>query len=317
LLPDGDLELVVARGAPVDKAAGGVAVAGTWEASTEKVECVSEVLDIATPGMPKGLAPLYCFSFFYAMMFGGCDFDMIGMVNEAGGQDNGVDVAMHIFIPLAIASAVGTPIVGEIMDRCGAGVSLTIFLLGCCGLLTFVVTNLLRYAGTTWAAILYGILRGLTNCVYGPLLSDGLAFAAFGVDRSIIGHALGNNRLFALAGTGAGPLLYGVSKDMTGSFALSLQLTSLPPLALALYFWSRGFVRCLTTRALAAKGYTKTECGMRGEVTKSDTHVIGKALSETTFDLHSGEKMIEVVCTYEMGSMQSDFTPEDAIGAKQ
>ena len=46
---------------------------------------------------------------------------------------------------------------------------------------------ILVYAGTPWTAIMYAFFRGLTSSIYAPLLNAGLAFAAFGVKREIIG----------------------------------------------------------------------------------------------------------------------------------
>jgi len=143
----------------------------------------------------------------------------------------------HVFLPLALTGAVFVPVIGDLMDRGKENVMLPTLLLGVNGILTACVTIMLCFAGTPFRAVSYAFLRGVTDGIFGPTLNSGLAFAAFGVDRRIIGRALGINRLFLLAGTGTGPLVYGIAKDLSGSFRQSLQATSLPPFLLGLYFF--------------------------------------------------------------------------------
>lgn len=230
-----------------------------------------------TSVLPRGLWQLYTFSFLFSFMFGGHDFEMVAMIREAGGEAGGVNVAMHIFFPMALIAALFGTIVGEVMDTCSAGPTLALFLLGGCGVVTCFMTNLLHYAGTPAVALSYGLLRGTTQAVYGPLLNAGLAFAAFGVHRSMIGRALGNNRFFVLAGTSCGPLVYGVTKDVLGSFGLGLQLSSIPILCLALHFWAAA----LSNQSCGAmRGYEKTRSDAREQEGDAEMQVVGKSLGQ-------------------------------------
>jgi len=227
--------------------------------------------------LPPGLFPLYLFTFIYAFMFGGCDFEMVGMISEAVEQPGDVDVATHIYVPLALTATVFIPIVGECMDHNKGSHTFAYLLLGTCGLLTFLITNLLHYAGTPVIAISYGILRGLTQAVFGPLLNAGLAFAVCGVHRGIIGRVLGKNRLFAMAGTAAGPLVYGVSKGVLGTFKLSLQISSLPPLLLAAFFWGCLLRNSPSCRIRSSRIYTKVDASSAKVDTKLDSNTFAKA----------------------------------------
>eukprot|EP00746_Dinoflagellata_sp_MGD_P093771 gnl/MRDRNA2_/MRDRNA2_371055_c0_seq1.p1 gnl/MRDRNA2_/MRDRNA2_371055_c0~~gnl/MRDRNA2_/MRDRNA2_371055_c0_seq1.p1 ORF type:complete len:129 (+),score=24.91 gnl/MRDRNA2_/MRDRNA2_371055_c0_seq1:3-389(+) len=73
------------------------------------------------------------------------------------------------------------------------------------------------------------------------LLMSGLAFAEAGVNRTIIGRALGLNTGFALFGTAVGPFVYGVGYDVFGSFRGTILATSIPPLLLGLVFGKRAW----------------------------------------------------------------------------
>merc|ERR1712178_371994 len=153
----------------------------------------------------------------------------VGIVDDAGGREGGVSVAMHVFFPIGVTGAAFMLPVGAIFDRYSDNNTSTMVFLAAAGALTCVATNALVYAGTPWAAVIYAFTRGLTSSIYQPLLNGGLGFAAFGVKRNIIGRALGINRLYALAGTGTGPLLYGVAKTYLGTFSRGLQVSSIPP----------------------------------------------------------------------------------------
>jgi len=262
LAPDGDRARAVL---PVEDPSMKPAAA-TKEGSAEEV-----------PPLPAGVAPLFLFVFFYALMFGGCDFDMVGMVAEAEGKAASVNVAMHIFVPMAIVGAIFTPLIGELMDRSTRGPAYALLLLGFDGLLTCFVTNLLCFITTPTLGLLYGCLRGLANAIFQTMCSSGMAFAALGVPRDHIGRILGMNQFATLAGTGVGPLLYGTAKDMLGNFRLSLQLSSLPPLFFGLCF----IARSITAAHADAPGVQRVaepaqESTTGGEVSP----VFGKSLDE-------------------------------------
>lgn len=178
----------------------------------------------------------FVFTFFYAVMFGGCDFYMVEMVSEAAG--NGVvSVSLHIFAPFALASSLSVPCVGELMDAyCSRKKWLPSALLGLAGFLTAAVTMWLPFVHNWFAAVLYAVVRGITSGIFQSLLSAGLCFAALGVGRQEIGRILGYNTLCTLVGTGVGPFFYGTCRDLLGTFRTSLWLSGIPPLLLGMFF---------------------------------------------------------------------------------
>lgn len=247
LLPDGDI--VEATTVPRVDMATGIKCSDTTSiaklalaSGSADVKAVGVVVDPALENqhsLPAGLCPLYVFSFFFAVMFGGCDFEMMGMVAEAGGHAGGVNVAAHIYAPMGLLTAAGGLVFGELMDKCSQGTSLSLISLSLCGFLAFLSTNLLVYASTPELALAYGLLRGLAGAIFQTLLNSGLAFAAFGVDRGRIGRILGLNSAATIAGTGMGPLIYGLAKDHFGSFRATIRASSLPLAILSVLFAGR------------------------------------------------------------------------------
>jgi len=187
----------------------------------------------------------FVFTFFYAVMFGGCDFYMIEMIAEAAGRgtgshDGNISVSLHIFAPFALASSFSVPCVGELMDRyCSAGSGkkwLPSALLAVAGVLTGAVTMGLTCIHNWPEAVLYGIVRGITSGIFQSLLGAGLCFSALGVGRAEIGRVLGYNAFCTLVGTGVGPFFFGTCRDLLGTFWASLWLSSIPPLLLGVFF---------------------------------------------------------------------------------
>ncbi|CAK9078128.1 unnamed protein product [Durusdinium trenchii] len=165
----------------------------------------------------------FVFTFFYALMFGGCDFYMMEMVAEATVGVRDVSVPLHVFAPLALSSSVSIPVVGELMDAYSSRKTwLPSFLLAVAGVLTASVTSGLTSIQSWPTAVLCGAVRGITSGIFQSLLSAGLAFLSLGVSRKEIGRVLGYNQFCTLVGTGVGPLWYGTSRDLFGSFKVSL-----------------------------------------------------------------------------------------------
>eukprot|EP00438_Fugacium_kawagutii_P019972 Skav222682 [mRNA] locus=scaffold1471:55841:56689:- [translate_table: standard] len=104
----------------------------------------------------------FLFTFFYAVMFGGCDFYMVEMVSEAAG-DAVVSVSLHIFAPFALSSAMSVPCIGEMMDLyCSRKKWLPSAFLGLAGFLTSAVTMFLPFIHSWFGAVLYGVVRGVS-----------------------------------------------------------------------------------------------------------------------------------------------------------
>eukprot|EP00913_Durusdinium_trenchii_P034335 g32124.t2 len=106
----------------------------------------------------------FVFTFFYALMFGGCDFYMMEMVAEATVGVRDVSVPLHVFAPLALSSSVSIPVVGELMDAYSSRKTwLPSFLLAVAGVLTASVTSGLTSIQSWPTAVLCGAVRGITS----------------------------------------------------------------------------------------------------------------------------------------------------------
>ena len=169
------------------------------------------------------------------MMFGGSDFYMVEMINETASPGQ-VSVAWHIFTPMAVASSISLPAVGELMDAYGHKKWLPPALLALAGFLAGIVTLLLSAVAGWFSAVTYGVLRGISAGIFQSLLSAGLCYSAQGVSRSEIGRILGYNQLSNLVGTGSANFWYGTGRDVSGSFALTLYASSIPILLLGAFF---------------------------------------------------------------------------------
>mmetsp|Transcript_63349 Transcript_63349/g.120000 ORF Transcript_63349/g.120000 Transcript_63349/m.120000 type:complete len:181 (-) Transcript_63349:200-742(-) len=154
------------------------------------------------------------------------------------------------------------------MDRCRS-IEVSFLLLGFCGLAGCIATNILGFASTPLAAFTYAILRGLSFSIQFALLNSGLIFATMGVTPDRIGHVLGKNSLAGIAGTGVGPLCYGIANDALGTFKSSLQVSSSPLLLLGCIFLVRACrtwaVRRRTLPEEEAKEYPAAIFGKSGE----------------------------------------------------
>ena len=77
------------------------------------------------------------------------------------------------------------------------------------------------------------------------------------VSRGSIGRALGLNQFASIAGTGVGPLLYGIAKDFLGNFRGALQASSAPHLLLGLFFLWRA-LRVVCCKHVSDPKYART-----------------------------------------------------------
>ncbi|CAE7487364.1 ybfB [Symbiodinium sp. CCMP2456] len=178
-------------------------------------------------------------TFFYAMMFGGSDFYMVEIIEEASPMPevSAVSVPWHIFTPLAVVTSIALPAVGELMDAHSSHSKwLPPSLLALACILGSIATLMLSSIRSWFAAVCYGVLRGISTGILQTLLLAGLCFSAQGVSRAEIGRILGSNLLCNLVGTGSAPFLFGICRDLFGSFGVSLCVPSVPMLFLAVYF---------------------------------------------------------------------------------
>jgi len=184
------------------------------------------------------------------------------MVKEAGGIDGGIDVAVHLFVPMGITTMITVFVVGEILDKYPCGIVSISMCVGFVGIGGCISTNLFVVATRPVVAVCIALLRGVIGGIYATMITSGLVFLELGVGRARLGDVLGMNSRLVLFGTGTGPLLYGVSHDLLGGFQWSLHATSLPLLSIGLLLMCRG-VRALRTEAPSStlkrpsRGYSK------------------------------------------------------------
>eukprot|EP00929_Paragymnodinium_shiwhaense_P090831 TRINITY_DN50928_c0_g1_i1.p1 TRINITY_DN50928_c0_g1~~TRINITY_DN50928_c0_g1_i1.p1 ORF type:complete len:514 (-),score=32.52 TRINITY_DN50928_c0_g1_i1:104-1645(-) len=209
-----------------------------------------KVVEEPQDDLPSGLWPLYLYSFCFSLIFGGADFYMMGIVEEAGGAVGGVDVANHIFLPISAVQGIISPFLGELVDRCKDGRTIASAMLCVCALSTFASTLVLTYTVSPAIGILYAVLRAFSGCVFFTLINSGTMYMLFGVQRHQIGRALGNGTSATIAGTGIGPLLYGVCKDVLGNFWCAVWLSAVPHLLFGVLFAAQALATVCSRAAL-------------------------------------------------------------------
>ena len=205
----------------------------------EAPETKDELKEEAMPTDLRKFLAHFGLTFFYAMMFGGSDFYMVEIIEEASPMPevSGVSVPWHIFTPLAVVTSIALPAVGELMDaQSSRSKWLPSGLLALASILGSIATLMLSSIRSWFAAVCYGVLRGISTGILQSLLLAGLCFSAQGVSRAEIGRILGSNLLCNLVGTGSAPFLFGTCRDLFGSFGVSLCVPSVPMLFLAAYF---------------------------------------------------------------------------------
>jgi len=231
---------------------------------------------------PAGLWPVYVWSLCFSLIFGGCDFYMVGIVAEASGPDSGIDVANHIFFPVSLVQGLASPLLGELVDRCKDGQLLAKVLLCMSSLGTFLSVQQLVYATTPALGLLYALVRGLSGCVFFTLVGSGTLFMMMGVPRSQIGRVLGKGTLATIAGTGVGPFIYGLGKDVQGSFWVPVTLSSVPHLLFGLFFGAQICFSCCSRKGVFGP---YSSVGSTGEQPQLSSEVIGSPSSR--FEEHA------------------------------
>ena len=150
---------------------------------------------------------------------GGTDFHMIGMVRDAGGD---YDVAAIMYFPAGIIGGFGALLTGRMVDRGYKHSTLFAVALGLCATQNFVLAN----AESAAMGYAYGVLRGLTTGLLQPI--RGTIYAQY-YGRKHLGSIMSVDKVLAIAGTGLGPLVYGIGEAWSGGFAIPLYVTGCLP----------------------------------------------------------------------------------------
>lgn len=158
----------------------------------------------------------------FSMLITGLTFHIVSIF-----ADNGLSSAMAaaVFLPMSITtSSLGIP-GGWLTDKIESKYILSF------GLVMLVITILFSAAiASPQLAILYGVTMGITNASV-QVVGNVIWANYFG--RLHLGQISGITATFGAAASGIGPLVYGVGRDLAGSYWPSLWLSALIPGALA------------------------------------------------------------------------------------
>ncbi|MEM7332361.1 MAG: MFS transporter [Chloroflexota bacterium] len=171
-------------------------------------------------------------SAFWLIVIGIGSFSMLGtgltfhIVSIFG--DNGLSpsLAAAVFLPMSITTSLFSIPGGWLIDRVEAKYMLSV------GLVLLTVTILFSASiGSPALGVVYGIVFGLTNG-FARVISNVIWANYFG--RENLGSISGLTSTFGSASSGLGPLIYGVGRDLAGSYWPSLWISALLPATMAL-----------------------------------------------------------------------------------
>lgn len=169
---------------------------------------------------------------FWFILLANGSFSMLGtglifhMVSIFG--DNGLspDLAAAVFLPMSITTSLFSIPGGWLVDHIEAKYMLSI------GLMLQVVTILFSASiGSPALGVLYGVVFGLTNG-FARSIANVIWANYFG--RENLGTISGLTTTFGAAASGIGPLIYGVGRDLSGSYWPTLWVSALLPATMAL-----------------------------------------------------------------------------------
>ena len=166
----------------------------------------------------------------FAMLVTGLTFHVVSIFT-----DNGLtrDLAAAIFLPMSVTTALLSIPGGWLIDRINAKYMLSF------GLVMLTATILFASSVTTGQlALLYGVMMGTTSGV-SRVVGSVIWANYFG--RKHLGTIVGIASTFGAAASGLGPLIYGVGRDLAGSYWPSLWMSAIFPagLAVAVLFMKR------------------------------------------------------------------------------
>jgi MFS family permease len=146
-------------------------------------------------------------------------------------QGLGVGLASQIFTLSAVVMVISMPLIGSLLDRLRTEVmfAMNLTVMAAALLAASVVRD-------TTTAVLYGVIFGISNAANMTMFAY-LWPRYFG--RRYLGSIQGVGQTIGVVGASLGPLPLGIAVDLTGSYAGTLQVLFLPPLAwalLALFF---------------------------------------------------------------------------------
>lgn len=160
----------------------------------------------------------------FAMLATGLTFHIVSIF-----ADNGLsaDLAAAIFLPMSLTTSLFAIPGGWLIDRIDAKYMLAF------GLILQATTILVSTSiATPLLAVAYGVIFGLTSGV-ARVIANVIWANYFG--RKYLGTISGVTSTITAGASGVGPLIYGLGRDLAGSYWPSLWISSLFPLTLAVF----------------------------------------------------------------------------------
>ncbi|MBT5875027.1 MAG: MFS transporter [Candidatus Latescibacteria bacterium] len=156
-----------------------------------------------------------------AMLSTGLMFHMVGIVTDHGMS---ASVAAWLYLPLSITTAVVTLASGMLLERVSIArmMGLSQFLLA---LSLLMAPYLQGYS----LAVTYGVILGASGGLSRTI--GGVAWAHF-YGRQYLGSITGMTTGIGIASSALGPMVFGVARDLAGSYGTVLMASAVLPLAL-------------------------------------------------------------------------------------
>ena len=158
-----------------------------------------------------------------AMLSTGLFFHMISIFDD---NQLSATVAASVYVPIAVTTALVNLVGGYLMDRIAPR-----YLLATALLLQAICLWMVQFLAGVEIAFLYGMVLGATSGL-SRIVSSVIYADYFG--RRHLGSIAGLVTPIGVAGTAFGPLLFGVGRDVMGSYNTVLILSAIIPLLLGI-----------------------------------------------------------------------------------
>lgn len=152
----------------------------------------------------------------------GLTFHIVSIFSDSGLS---ADLAAGIFFPMAITAALVSPAAGWLVDRYP-----TKYMLSASLVLMVVSLIMAPFLFTPALALLYGIINGVNGGMTNTIRNT--VYANY-YGRENLGSISGMTSTIGAFASGLGPMIFGIGRDLAGSYILPLFITALIPGTLA------------------------------------------------------------------------------------
>ena len=158
-----------------------------------------------------------------AMLSTGLFFHMISIFDD---NQLSASVAASVYVPIAVTTALVNVVGGYLIDRIAARYLLAVSLL-----LQAICLWMVQFLAGVEIAFLYGMVLGATSGL--SRIVGSVVWADY-FGRRHLGSITGLATPIGVAGTAFGPLLFGVGRDLMGSYNTVLTISAIAPLLLGI-----------------------------------------------------------------------------------